>query len=403
MNDFDHACEAAVRDQVVNSLALVATHKDETTGSKLYSKYLGSPSSTVNGRPVDAQTVFALASYTKLPTSIAALKVVEEGLIGLDDDVAGVLPDLAKQQILTGFTSDGAPILQPRQNRLTLRHLLTHSAGLGYDLVNPQLKRYQAYRGRQLSHGPTLEERLDLPLLYEPGTSWEYGCSVDWAGKLVERLKSTTLESFLAENVWKPLGVSSYTFWPHRNKDIERRLATQSFRIPETGKLKPLPKGLRLNIGVADCFGGSGAYSDAETYMALLRSLLANDGKVLQKQTVDLFFQCQLSSGSRAALQAAMADPSWAVGDFYPGEEYDWGLGGLLITKAAGPGPRRSGSMVWSGVANLFWFIDRSAELCGMFMTQVVPEGDPAIEDLIKAYQKVVYRIAADKNGQPKL
>jgi CubicO group peptidase (beta-lactamase class C family) len=279
---------------------------------------------------------------------------VEKNLVKLDDEIDHILPELAGQKILVGFEQDGSPILKPRQRTITLRQLLTHSAGLGYTFMNEELAQYQKSRGKRVIQGSTVEERFGQPLLYEPGTAWNYSASLDWTGKLVERVAKKSLEDYLVENVWKPLGATGFTFWPDRERKGKGQLATLAERQLATGKLKPLSK-FSLNEGVEDCLGGQGGYSNAESFMKLLHSLLANDEKVLQKQTVDMMFQGQLSPESKAVLNENMKDPAWAVGDFYPGEEYDWGFGGLLVTKAAASGPRQSGTLAWSGAANLFW------------------------------------------------
>lgn len=300
-------------------------------------------------------TLFALASLTKLPTTVAVLQIVERGIIALDDDVGRILPELCQHGVLTGFTHDGHPILRPRRNPITVRQLLTHSAGTGYDFSDPALARFQQSGGVPLSSGSTVEERFDHPLLFEPGKSWNYGCSIDWAGLLVEKLLSTDLETYTKENIWKPLGVSSFTFWPDKPAEARpQRVAPMYERIANSGKLKLLPDGLELNRGLKNCFGGQGGYASLDDFVELLSSLLWDDERILKKETTALMFRPQLSTESATTLQTKMADPSWAIGDFYDGEEYDWGLGGLLVTRGSN-GHRQPGTLIWSGIANLFW------------------------------------------------
>ncbi|KAJ3529797.1 hypothetical protein NM208_g9599 [Fusarium decemcellulare] len=368
----------------------------QVVGSCILSKYLGGcEPSWPNQGTVDNQTIFTLASCTKLPTTVAALQLVEKQLIRLDTDVSNILPVLGRQKVLAGWNPDGSPILNKRRNPITLRHLLTHSSGAGYDFSNRDLEKFHCFRNTLPSKGSTIDERFDLPLLFEPGEGWEYGCGIDWAGKVVEQLSGTTLESYLRQNVWEPLGATSFTFWPKCQDKEGRRLAALTIKSETTGRLRELPAGLGLNIGVTDCFGGQGGYSNAADYTELLFSLLANDKRLLQAETVDMMFEAQLSKKSKEVLQAVTKDPSWAIGDFYPGEVYDWGLGGLLIEQLEScdalyaRGPR---TLVWSGAANLFWFIDRSKGLCGLFATQVLPSYDPDIEKLIAAFQEFVYK-----------
>ncbi|KAF4993369.1 hypothetical protein FDECE_13423 [Fusarium decemcellulare] len=393
MESLDALLQTSLKNGVVPSLALLAKRRD---GSCVLSRYLGgSEPSWPNQNTVDSQTIFTLASCTKLPTTVAALQLVEKQLISLDTDVSSILPVLGRQKVLAGWNADGSPILNKRRNPITLRHLLTHSSGAAYDFSNTDLEKFHCFRNTLPSNGSTIDERFDLPLLFEPGEGWEYGCGVDWAGKVVEQLSGTSLESYLRQNVWEPLGAMSFTFWPKCQSKEGRHLAALTVKGETTGRLKELPDGLALNVSVTDCFGGQGGYSNAADYTELLFSLLANDKRLLQAETMEMMFEGQLSKKSKEVLQAVTRDPTWAIGDFYPGEVYDWGLGGLLVEQLEScdalyaRGPR---TLVWSGAANLFWFIDRSKGLCGLFATQVLSSYDPDIEKLIAAFQEFVYK-----------
>lgn len=310
--------------------------------------------------PVDSNTIFTLASVTKLPTTIAALQQVEQGRIQLDDDVTELLPFLRQQKILSGFDDTGKPILKDRNGPITLRHLLTHASGVGYSFLSSaeKLQKYNTYTGRAPGQGSTVETRFDLPLLYEPGESWAYGAGIDWAGQVVEQLSGLSLEEYFNEHIWKPLGASStFTFFPSKGKSAKQHLATLASRTAESQQLKALPEGFDLNRGLEECFGGQGGYGRAEDVLKLLHSLLANDGRVLQPKTVDMMFQGQLSQPSKTALKESLEGPAWAVGDYYADEEYNWGLGGILIEKpsSAAPYTRGVNTLIWSGAPNIFW------------------------------------------------
>ncbi|KAH7125086.1 beta-lactamase/transpeptidase-like protein [Dactylonectria estremocensis] len=391
-SSFELLLKKAITNLDVPSIAVEAKRRD---GSRILSMYLGSPSPLFTSQnAIGKNTLFTLASLTKLPTSIAALQLAENGTIGLDDDVTDLLPTLKQQRILKGFKADGDPILEDRTNPITIRHLLTHSAGTGYDFSNEELRRVQSFHGERLSSKPTIEQRFNLPLLFEPGESWNYGCSIDWVGKLVEVLTGLKLETYMSKHVWQPLGITSFTFWPHQRDTTTKELAILAERDDETEHLRPLPEGLSLNIGVTDCFGGQGGYSTVQDFLQLLYSLLANDGRILKPETADLLFQGHLTATSKFVLNRKMEDPSWAVGTFYPGETYDWSLGGLLI-EIAGHGcslSRGSNTLVWSGAANLFWFVDRQNGICGLFATQVMPPADHVSQALIKAFHEEVYK-----------
>ncbi|EEU33543.1 uncharacterized protein NECHADRAFT_105768 [Fusarium vanettenii 77-13-4] len=364
-SSFELLLNEAIKNLDVPSIAVEAIRRD------------GSPSPLFTSQSaIGNNTLFTLASLTKLPTSIAALQLVENGTIGLDDNVTDLLPTLKRQRILKGFKVDGEPILEDRTNPITLRHLLTHSAGTGYDFSNDELRRVQSFHGEHLSAKPTIEQRFNLPLLFEPGESWNYGCSIDWVGKLVEVLTGLKLETYMSKHVWQPLGVTSFTFWPHQRDSAAKQLAILAERDDETKHLRPLPEGLSLNIGATDCFGGQGGYSTAEDFLQLLYSLLANDGRILKPETADHRNEqiCAEPQNGRSILGSR--------------------LGGLLI-ETADHGcslSRGSNTLVWSGAANLFWFIDRQNGICGLFATQVMPPADHVSQALIKAFHEEVYK-----------
>lgn len=128
---------------------------------------------------MEKDTVFAMASMTKLITTIAALQLVERGLVGLDQDVAPQLPVLAGQPILTGFSDDGVPLLKSREKPITLRQLLTHSFGGVYGFLSGNIARHRRRLGIDGARGTTVDELFAMPLLYEPGDSWSYGGGLD--------------------------------------------------------------------------------------------------------------------------------------------------------------------------------------------------------------------------------
>ncbi|KAG8425905.1 hypothetical protein J3459_008597 [Metarhizium acridum] len=386
--DYTQTFQSAISDGILPCVALLARRLDN---SDVLSTYLGPKSiSAADPDPIDANTIFTLASVTKLATTWSG------GRIQLDDDVGELLPVLCRQKIVSGFDDQGQPILEERKSPITLRHLLTHSSGVGYSFLDSgeKLRKYHHYHGTVPNHGPTIESRFGVPLLYQPGQGWAYGAGIDWAGRLVEKLSGQSLQEYFNQHIWKPLGASStFTFFPGK-ESTGNSLAAMVSRGQGPEELEEMPGGLDLNVGVQECFGGQGGYGKADDVLKLLHSLLANDGRLLRPETADMMFQGQLSQPSKAALKQSLEGSPWAVGDYYSGEEYNWGLGGLLIEKA-GPGApytRGADTLIWSGAPNVFWFVDRRNGLCGLFVTQLLPPGDAGATDAIREFQKVAYR-----------
>ncbi|KAF5025563.1 hypothetical protein F66182_2371 [Fusarium sp. NRRL 66182] len=389
MDSFQRYLQASLDEDVVSSLAVLAKRHDAST---IVSEYLGGPSpSWPDQVSIDGRTLFTLASLTKLPTTVAVLQLVEKGVITLDTDVSDLLPVLGRQQILAGWDADGSPILHKRRNPITLRHLLTHSSGCGYDFHSRDLKRFRRFQGNTSGSKPTVVEWFDQPLLFEPGQGWEYGSGIDWAGKLVEQISGISLEVYLRDHVWEPIGASNFTFWPHAPGSTYN-IAALTHRNKGTGKLEVSSDEIDINRGLEDCFGGHGGYCSAEDYMKLLFSLLVSDQRMLQASSVDLMFQDHLSKESRQTFRNALKSQKLGVGDFYSGETYTWGLGGMIIEEThshEAPYTRGPQTLVWGGYTNQFWYVDRSNGVCGLFMTHVYPSPDRNIQKIIRRFQQL--------------
>ncbi|KAI0008430.1 beta-lactamase/transpeptidase-like protein [Xylariaceae sp. FL0662B] len=326
---------------------------------------------------------------TKLHTSIAIMQLVERGLVTLDEDVSHLIPSFGEQGVLTGFTDDGAPLTRKRRNPITLRRLLTHSSGGAYWFVSEPLAKIRAWKKTPIPAG-TVDVAFDLPLLFEPGEAYEYDSGIDRVGQIVERLTGQTLEDYMSEKIWKPLGLESTTFFPDRHPSIQERRVPMAFRSDVTGPVVEKPEQPTLTTGLKEPFGGQGLFSTMGDYVKVLHSLVLDDEKLLKKETAAVMFQPQLTPASKASLLEKMKTPEWAVGDFPLTNEYDWGIGGILVDGDK-HSYRRNGTLIWGGAANLAWFIDRAAGVCGCFGTQVLPASDDRIRPLFKAFEEDVY------------
>src|SRR5437867_12677300 len=164
-------------------------------------------------RAIDAEpamtedSVFWIASMTKAITSVAAMQQVEQGRLALDEPLSSVLPELDSIQVLEGFEAGGSPRLRAPKRQITLRHLLTHTAGFVYDIWNADMVRYQEHAGI-----PGIIEcrnvTLMTPLVFDPGDRWQYGINIDWAGKAVEKVSGQSLEEYFRDHLFKPLGMA---------------------------------------------------------------------------------------------------------------------------------------------------------------------------------------------------
>ena len=236
-------------------------------------------------------------------------------------------------------------------------HLLTHSAGLCYLPYSRRVQRYRKHTANlKIATGATVEEACTHPLIYEPGTSWLYSTSLDWAGKLVERITGQTLEEYMKANMWRPLSMKDITFWPDQHTEMKTRMADMAVRDEQTGKAIHDPDGPPMPGG-KDCFGGHGASASMPDYFKILQSLLIDDEKLLKRSTTAQMFQPQLTKEAQGQQKSVMANQEQTtlfVGEFPKHVPMDHGLGGIL-TREADKGWRGKHTMIWSGLPNLFW------------------------------------------------
>ena len=248
------------------------------------------------------------------------------------------------------------------------------------------VQRYRKHtRNFKMATGATVEECCIQPLIYEPGTSWLYSTSIDWAGKLVERITGQTLEEYMKANIWQPLGIKDMTFWPEQHPHMKSRMAGMTIRDEENGKVIHDPDGPELPGGI-DCFGGHGAFTSMPEYFKILRSLLLDDEKILKRSTTAQMFQPQLTKESQEAQKQLMAEPqntTMFVGEFPKHVPLDWGIGGILM-READEGWRGRNTLIWSGLPNLFWV--RWQRLCSLLLSLLSTRGEPYDVDFSVVY-----------------
>ena len=217
--------------------------------------------------------------------------------------------------------------------------------------------KWRAWQKKGLSQGKTIQEKYLFPLLYEPGTKWSYSVGLDWAGLMVERVNGgMSLEDYMKANIWGPLGIKDITFHLEKREDLRIRMPAMSMRDPSGSGKAVYKEGKTWDDPLDTAFGGAGAYSSPPEYMKILRSLLADDGKLLKSSTLDEMFQPQLTEESRDSFMDLLKDPGLnnQLGGVPLGTKKDWGLAGLLIMEDLKDWARK-GSMTWGGLPNLTW------------------------------------------------
>ena len=332
-------------------------------------------------------TMFRIASMTKLVTSIAAMQLVEQGKLTLNDPVPPIDTALSAPQVLDGFDANGAPKLRPAKGPITLRHLLTHTAGFSYEQWDADTARYVKASGMPSTSTGKIAS-LRLPLVFDPGTRWEYGINIDWVGLIVQSVSGQTLDAYVAEHITKPLGMKDTSFAP--SPEQRARQASAHQRLPD-GSLQPQP--LETPFTPEFWAGGGGLYSTAGDYLTLLRAMLGNgalDGtRILRPETVALMNTNQIGEIEAGILKSTAPARSTDV-DFFPGVSLKWGLG-YMINMQPGPNGRSPGSLTWAGLFNTHYWIDPARHLAAVIMTQVLPFGDVPTMRLYGQYERSIY------------
>ncbi len=334
-----------------------------------------------------ADSVFRIASMTKAIAGAAAMQMVEQGKLSLDQPANEILPFLADTKVLLGFDAKDNPILRAPKTRITLRNLLTHTAGFVYDTWNADMHRYAQITGLPAARTGKLEA-LTAPLSFDPGERWEYGINIDIAGRMVEAASGLDLETYMQRHLFQPLGMADTSFDPR--PEWQDRMTEVHARQPD-GSLKQLRSAAPAPREFYP--GGGGLFSTAPDYLRFLRALMNGgelDGnRILLPETVALMSQNQMGALNVQPMQTQMPNLSNPV-DLFPGMEKKWGLSFLINTQPGHAG-RSAGSLAWAGLNNTYYWLDPVKKIAGVLMTQTLPFADPSVLEALDAFESAVY------------
>jgi methyl acetate hydrolase len=339
------------------------------------------------GAPMTLDTIFQIASMTKAITSVAAMQLVEQGRLSLEAPIGALLPALANPQVITGFADSGAVMLRPAARPITLRHLLTHSSGLGYVFMSADMLR--SYGASPPTPGSIAS--VTAPLLFDPGERWEYGVSTDWVGFAIEAASGQSLGQYMAEHILNPLGMND-TGFTLSDAQMARRAAMLSRGEDEA--FTPFPVEMGGGPDAEFEGGGGGLMSSGPDYLRFVRMIL-NGGSldgvtILKPETIAEMSHNQigpLRAGRMDSIMPAFSHPY----DGFPEMHTGWGLG-FLINPKRGPNGRAAGSLAWAGIANSFYWIDPASDITGVLMMQFLPFGDPHALALYAEFEAAVYQ-----------
>ncbi len=379
----DSLLEAGVTRGDVPGVAAMATSGAET----LYQGAFGERE-LGGGVAMGLDSVIAIASMTKAVTATAAMQLVERGKLELDAPASDLVPYLGEVGVLEGFDGAGQPVTRAPKTAITLRKLLTHTAGFGYEIWNQEILDFQAATGSPSTRTRTLAS-LKTPLLFDPGTKWNYGVNIDWAGQMVEAVSGQRLGAYMQDNIFSPLGMASSGF--RAGLEMKARHATVHLR-GDDGRLTVPKSDASMPTSDIDT-GGGGLLSSIEDYGKFIRMFLnkgACDGdQILRPETVAMMSVNQMGDCRVEPMLTTTAALSNDV-EFFPGVEKAWGLS-FMINLGTAPTGRSTGSLAWAGLTNAYYWIDPAQDVAGVYATQIFPFADTLSLSLFLDFETAVY------------
>ena len=370
-------------DAPVAGVSAVATDRDGTIyeGAAGVRK-LGSE------QPFTTDTVCAIFSTTKAIAGTVALMLMQEGALDMDAPAREYAPAIGELQVLEGFAEDGSPQLRAPKREITTKMLLTHTAGLAYDFFNESYFKLAQEHG-QPSVITASHASIRTPLLFDPGERWEYGSNIDWVGQVIEGITGKRLGEAMRERILDPLGMTSTAFT--MTDDMRSRLATIHQRADD-GSIEPLDLILPQDPEVH--MAGHGLYSTAEDYAKFIRMWLNDgagpDGQILDPKTVELAAGNHLGDLKVKMLPGVIPALSNDA-EFFPGMPKSWAIT-FMINDEDAPTGRPAGSLAWAGLANQYYWIDRSNGVGGFWATQLFPFADPTSVGGYFDFETAVYQ-----------
>ncbi|MGB3815150.1 MAG: serine hydrolase domain-containing protein [Shinella sp.] len=392
MNNLKQACDAVLRDvcagdpRVPGVVAMITDHRGDIYSGAAGERRLG-------GAPMTEDTVFAIFSTTKAIAGTAALQCVEDGLLDLDAPAKTYAPAIGKLQVIDGFDADGAPRLRAPRSDVTTRQLMLHTGGFGYDFFSENYKRLAEEHG-QPSVVTASRAAIETPLLFDPGTRWEYGSNIDWVGQVVEGIRGKRLGEVMRERIFDPLGMGEVAFT--RTQAMKARTAIIHARSAD-GMLAPMDDFFLPDNPEID-MGGHGLYATVPEYMKFIRMWLNDgagpNGRVLQPETVAWAVKNGLEAHQTVGMLPGVIPSLSNDAEFFPGQKKGWSYT-FMTNEEVAPTGRPAGSIGWAGLANCFYWIDRQSNLGGYWATQILPFGDPASFSGYLAFESAVYKAMA--------
>ena len=341
-------------------------------------------------QPMTLDTVMAMFSTTKAITGTALMQLVEEGKVALSDPAKQYVPEIADIAVLEGFDASGRPKTRAPKRDITVNDLILHTAGFSYDFFSHDDLKYRTVNNIP----PVMSSKfasIRTVLLYDPGESWSYGVGIDWLGRIVEQQRGMRLGEVFKSRIFEPLGMTDIGFT--LTESMRARLATIHNRA-QNGQITPAPEMILPQPPEMD-MGGHGLYSTVGEYMKFIRMFLNDgdgpNGRVLKAETVARMSQNGLPAGMYCGAWKSAIPSVSNDGEFDPGVRKTWAYTFQRNEEPSSTG-RPAGALMWAGLSNLFYWIDRENGVGGFWATQILPFHDVASHPGFVDFEAAVYR-----------
>ena len=353
---------------------------NRSIGNTLYRHAAGLQSLDPGAPQLDDDSTVAVASAGKFITHVAALQLVERGVIKLDDPVYEHLPELAACHLIVPAVEGGAAAatLRPPTNKITLRHLLLHSSGLSNHTEVSKHLASDAAKIAVADEAHPLVKHFSIPLVFEPGEGFYYGYSIHWTQLLVGRLTGDFV-GHVQTHIFDPLGMASSKYVPQHNSDIWARRLRMVERLED-------------ELVAADD-ASQGLMCSVSDLGAILVDLISSSSKLLShKEHMDLLFMGQFRAGSAALKDLRDDRDNYA---FCAGKSsslgvpsVNWTAAGLLAEENLPVSEMPRGTVTWDSMPNLMWAMNRERGRGMLFATQLIPAGDEKANRLAQVFMK---------------
>ena len=349
-------------------------------------QWSGSAGERTTGEPAGLDTVFRIYSMTKAVAATAAAILVERGAMDLDMPVVEILPAFGDLQVLDGFNGD-EPLLRAPKTAATIRHLATHTSGLAYEFLNSDMARFFELTGH-LPVASGLNRSLACPLMFDPGTRWEYGIGIDWLGKVIEAIDGRRIDQFCQDEIFTPLGMIDTVFEidgerAERLADASARTGVDAFK---TIRFSPPSNPEFYAMGHA-------LYSTAPDYMRFLRMLLGGGAvdaeRILSETSVSEMLANQIGERRVGPIESVNTRMACDV-DLFPQIAKTHSLVAIRVEEDV-HAMRSAGSQGWAGILNTHYWFDPRRDVAGVLMAQMLPFADPRMMRLYEDFERAVY------------